>query len=92
MFKRAKQTITELFKTYGLVAVAVWSLTWVLGYAGFYLSTLYTFGSTGVEASCWQIAGAAYGGFLLSYPVRVGATVTLTPTVAHGVKRLRRRP
>lgn len=89
MFKRARQTITDLFKTYGTVAVAVWVSTWVLGYAGFYLSTMCTMSSSGIDATCWQIGATAYGAFLLSYPLRVGATVTLTPPIALRVRRMR---
>ena len=90
MFKRAKTAITTLFKTYGITAVVVWLTTWVVGFAGFYLSAHYAFSTSGIDSTYWQTGAAAYGGFALSYPLRVGATLTLTPPIAVGLKRLRR--
>ncbi len=89
MFKRAKSAITTLFKTYGITAVAVWLTTWVVGFGGFYLSAALALSTSGVESSCWQTAAAAYGAFVLSYPIRVGATVALTPPLALRLQRLR---
>ncbi|MFT6144350.1 MAG: hypothetical protein ACJAZO_002114 [Myxococcota bacterium] len=90
MFKRAKATITTLFKTYGITAGAVWLVTWVVGFGGFYVSTALAMSTSGVEASCWQTAAVAYGAFALSYPIRVGVTVALTPPLALRLQRFRK--
>ena len=89
MFARARTAITTLFATYGLSAFVVWSAMWLIGFAGFYVTTAYALSSSGVESTCWQTGAAAYGAFLLSYPVRVGATVALTPPFALTVRRFR---
>ena len=89
MFKRAKSAITTLFKTYGTTAVVVWLTTWVVGFAGFYVSAACALSTSGVESTCWQTGAAAYGAFVLSYPLRVGATVALTPPIALKLQRLR---
>lgn len=89
MFKRAKSAITTLFKTYGMTAVAVWLTTWVVGFAGFYVSAALALSTSGVESTCWQTAAVAYGAFVLSYPIRVGATVAITPPLAIKLRRLR---
>ena len=90
MFQKAKLAITHLFKTYGITAVGVWLTTWVVGFAGFYASAACALSASEIESSVWQVAAVAYGAFVLSYPIRVGATVALTPPLAVTLRRMRK--
>lgn len=83
-----KVRLERLAKEYGSVAIATWFGLFALVLAGF--ATAIKFGVE-VEGAAGNasILGAAYVATKLTTPLRIGATVVLTPIVARVLQRIR---
>jgi hypothetical protein len=86
--------IKELVSEYGRVAVATYLGLFVLVLAGF--AVIFSFGfeafmGLGTPESLQSVGvlGAAYAATKLAQPLRIGATLVLTPLVANLLKRRR---
>jgi len=82
--------LREIVATYGLLAVALHTVVFALVLAGFVVAIRAGFDADGAAAGAGTIAGA-YVATQLTQPVRIAATLALTPLVARALERLRRK-
>ena len=81
----------EIFAEYGTVAIVLYLTIFATTLAGFAVAISFgvapdsTAGSVGTFAAAWLATK-------LTQPLRILATLALTPLVAGGLKRLRRKP
>lgn len=79
-----------LLEEYGRVAIWVYLVIWLTVLAGFALAISLGFDAKGGAAGL-GILGAAWVATKLTQPLRIGATLLMTPVVAATLKRLRQR-
>ncbi len=88
-----KVRLTRLAQEYGAIALGTWCTLFALVLAGFATAIKLGVDGAGGEdqggAATASILGSAYVATLLTKPLRIGATVVLTPVVARAVRRLR---
>ncbi len=86
-----RQKLTALLEEYGPVAVYTYLGLWLLTWAGFALAI-----SMGVTVESAQgglgLLGASWVATKLTQPLRIAASLALTPLVAAALRRLRRSP
>lgn len=88
----AKDRLKKLLEEYGSVAIGVFAVIWVLTLGGIWLAVK---AGWRPESAAGQAGtfGAAYVVFRFTLPLRIAATLALTPLVARILERLRlRRP
>ena len=85
-----KQRLTDLMTEYGKVALATYLVIFVAVFAGFTVSIMMGVEPDSAMGSATTV-GAAWLATKLTQPLRIAATVVLTPAVATVVRR-RRRP
>lgn len=83
-----RQKLTALLEEYGQVAIYTYLVLWLLTWAAFAAAI-----SLGVSVESAQggagLIGASWVATKLTQPLRIAATLALTPVVAALVKRLR---
>jgi hypothetical protein len=83
----AKQRLKDFFKAYGAIAIVTYLVIFATVFGGFALVI-----ATGLSPSNTQgtlaLVGASWLATKLTQPLRIGATIVLTPLIA---KLLRRR-
>ena len=84
-----QERLKSLFAEYGRVAIATYFALFFLVFAGFVTALVL---GTQVEgaAGTATLWGGAYLATKLTQPLRILATVVLTPLIATGLKRLRK--
>ncbi|HUQ80803.1 MAG TPA: DUF1279 domain-containing protein [Gemmatimonadaceae bacterium] len=87
-----KKTVQNLLAEYGTVAVIVYFVIFFGVLAGFYLAIRFGWRPSSAAGSMGTLA-AAYIATKLTQPIRIAATVVVTPLVAKLYERIRgRRP
>ncbi len=84
-----RQRLQELFATYGKVAVVLYFSIFGVVLGGFMLAIQAGVDVKGAAQGAGTFA-AAYIATKVTQPVRIAATLALTPLVAHALERLRR--
>jgi hypothetical protein len=82
-----RKTIQHLLAEYGAVAVVVYFTIFFAVLFGFWAGIRLGWKPTGMIGGAGTL-GAAYLATKLTQPLRIGATVVLTPLVAKGYERL----
>ncbi|MCB9675827.1 MAG: DUF1279 domain-containing protein [Alphaproteobacteria bacterium] len=80
-WKAQGEKLKTLFAEYGTIALVVWLAIFLLTLLGFWVAISTGFevdGTAGSVGKFW----AAYAATQLTKPIRIGATVVLTPVVA----------
>ena len=86
-----KKTVQNLLAEYGTVAVIVYFVIFFGVLAGFYLAIRFGWRPSSAAGSMGTLA-AAYIATKLTQPIRIAATVVVTPFVAKLYERVRGRP
>ena len=86
-----KVRLERLAKEYGSVAIATWFGLFGLVLVGFATAIKLGVAVDGAAGNA-SVLGAAYVATKLTTPLRIGATVVLTPIVGRVVQRLKRKP
>jgi len=83
-YAELKERYQSLILQYGGVALIVWFSIFFTVLGGFYLAIVSGFRDPGAEAEAgtWGTLLAAYLATQLTKPIRIGATLVLTPIVA----------
>ena len=87
---QVKKTVQNLLTEYGTVAVIVYFVIFFGVLAGFWLAIRFGWRPTSTAGSMGTLA-AAYIATKITQPIRIGATVVITPFVAKLYERMRRR-
>ncbi len=82
-----KERYEGLLQEYGTMALGTYLALFVLTFAGFYTALQAGF-EVSSAAGTASVVGGAYAATKLSQPVRIGATLVLTPAVAWGYRQL----
>jgi hypothetical protein len=85
-----KDRLKRLVEEYGATAIGVFLALWVLVFAGACVAIAYGWRPQSTAGTVGTVA-AAYVVLRLTLPIRVPATLVLTPLVARAMKRLRQR-
>jgi hypothetical protein len=88
--RRLKKTVQNLLAEYGTVAVIVYFTIFFAVLGGFWLGIRFGWRPTSVAGSAGTLA-AAYIATKLTQPIRIAATVVITPIVAKLYERMRGR-
>ena len=94
-FQRAKAKLDAHLKEYGAIALVVYLTIWLTVWAGFAIAIAGGFsavdgeGEAATDATAWGVILAAYIPTKLSQPLRIGATLLITPVVAGIWHRIR---
>ena len=88
--RRLKKTVQNLLAEYGTVAVIVYFTIFFAVLGGFWLGIRFGWQTTSVAGSAGTLA-AAYIATKLTQPIRIAATVVITPIVAKLYERMRGR-
>lgn len=86
-----REKLKVLLEEYGRIAIGTYLVIWLAVLAGFAIAIASGFRTASTEGG----AGVLLGAWLatkLTQPLRIGATLLLTPLVAAVIHRLRRRP
>jgi hypothetical protein len=86
-----KKTVQNLLAEYGTVAVIVYFVIFFGVLGGFYIAIRFGWRPSSAAGSVGTQA-AAYIATKLTQPIRIAATVVVTPFVAKLYERMRRRP
>ncbi|MBX5483282.1 MAG: DUF1279 domain-containing protein [Myxococcaceae bacterium] len=86
----AREKLKRLFEEYGLVAIGVFVVIWVLVLGGLYLAVKFGWKPESAAGEAGTF-GVAYIAFRFTLPLRIGATVVLTPVVARVLERFKLR-
>ena len=86
-----KKTVQHLLTEYGTVAVIVYFAIFFAVLGGFWLGIRFGWRPSSAAGSVGTLA-AAYIATKLTQPIRIAATVVLTPIVAKLYERVRGRP
>ena len=81
-------SIKSLLSEYGAVALTVYLVIFALTLAGFAIAIQLGFKPSGAGGQAGLLV-AAYVATKVTQPIRIGATILLTPLVAKGWERLR---
>lgn len=84
-----KQKLDALLAEYGRIAIFTYFSLFLLVLAGFYVALLSGFQPESSAAGVGTL-GAAWVATKLTQPLRIGATVVLTPLIGSMLKRKRR--
>jgi hypothetical protein len=87
-WQRSRDRMNALANEYGGVALGVYFTLFFGTWAGFTVAIARGFDGGSAAAGAGYIGGA-YALTKLTQPVRIAATVALTPLVAKGIQRLR---
>jgi hypothetical protein len=88
---RVKKTVQKLLAEYGTVAVIVYFVIFFAVLGGFWLAIQLGWQPSSAAGSVGTFA-AAYIATKLTQPLRIGATLLVTPFIARLYERMRRRP
>lgn len=86
----AKDRLKNLFAEYGGVAIWVFAVLWVGTLGSLYLAVKFGWKPESAAGEAGTF-GAAYVALRLTLPLRIGATIMLTPIVAKVLERMRLR-
>ena len=86
-----RRSIPDLMAEYGPVALTVYLVIFAVVFAGSWAAIQMGWQPEGVTGGLGTL-GAAWVATKLTQPLRIGATLALTPLVARFVPRLRRPP
>jgi len=91
-FHPVKKTVQKLLAEYGTVAVIVYFVIFFAVLGGFWLGIRFGWRPSSTAGSVGAFT-AAYIATKLTQPIRIGATILVTPIIARLYERLRgRRP
>ena len=85
-----KKTVQKLLAEYGTVAVIVYFTIFFAVLAGFWLAIRFGWRPTSAAGTAGTFA-AAYIATKLTQPIRIAATIVVTPVVANLYERMRGR-
>jgi phosphate/sulfate permease len=83
------QRLKTMFETYGTLAIVVYLVIYALTWAGFAAAGFIGVGHSETATGTAGIIGAAWVAAKLTQPIRIGATLVLTPVVAKVRARFR---
>jgi len=86
-----KKRLEAVFAEYGAIAITIYLVIFGLTIAGFATAISAGFDVEGVAGSTGTL-GAAWLATKLTQPLRIGATLVLTPLVAGVIRRVRGEP
>lgn len=86
-----REKLKVLLEQYGRVALGTYLVIWLSVLAGFAIAISMGFHTESAPAGAGVLLGA-WAATKLTQPLRIGATLLLTPLVAAVIRRIRRTP
>src|SRR3954469_5425480 len=86
----SKERLKKLFEEYGSVAIGVFVVLWVTVLGGIWLAVKFGWKPESAAGEGGTFGGA-YIAFRVTRPIRIGATVVLTPIIGRVLERLKLR-